>query len=170
MSPLRTIVEGAANAHHRFRPRRTQLAGSRRPRHRGGPGLLRRTAGLVLRVGRSRSGRIRLFHPRPGDRRRPPAAPPAAGPRSAWPPYFQTSDADATARSVEQAGGHVRAAPFDVFDEGRMGQFTDPGGARFAVWQPGKTAGLEAVTEPGSLCWTELHSPAPAVARAFYPT
>ncbi|MFD7502634.1 VOC family protein [Streptomyces sp. NPDC059850] len=93
-----------------------------------------------------------------------------AGSRAAWTPYFQTPDADATARSVVQAGGQVRAAPFDVFDEGRMGQFTDPGGARFAVWQPGKTAGLEAVTEPGSLCWTELHSPDPAEARAFYRT
>ncbi|MBL1102492.1 VOC family protein [Streptomyces coffeae] len=90
------------------------------------------------------------------------------GARAAWTPYFHTPDADATAKSVEQAGGGVAVAPFDVFDEGRMAQFTDPGGARFAVWQPGRTAGLELVTEPGSLCWTELHSPDPAAALTFY--
>src|ERR1044072_6169897 len=33
-----------------------------------------------------------------------------AGARSAWTPYFQTPDADATARSVEQAGGRGGAA------------------------------------------------------------
>ncbi|MCP9210150.1 VOC family protein [Streptomyces cucumeris] len=88
--------------------------------------------------------------------------------RSAWTPYFHTPDADATAASVEMAGGAVVVAPFDVFHEGRMAHFADPGGARFAVWQPGKTAGLELVNDPGSLCWTELHSPDPVVALAFY--
>ncbi|GDY55595.1 hypothetical protein SVIO_062180 [Streptomyces violaceusniger] len=83
------------------------------------------------------------------------------GARPAWTPYFHTPDAEATAKTVEQAGGTVRLAPFDVFEEGRMAQFTDPGGARFAVWQPGRTAGLDAVTDPGTLCWTELHSPIP---------
>ncbi|MET7932441.1 VOC family protein [Streptomyces sp. NPDC005322] len=92
------------------------------------------------------------------------------GARAAWTPYFHTPDAEATAKTVERAGGTVRLAPFDVFDEGRMAQFSDPGGARFAVWQPGKTAGLELVNEPGSLCWTELHSPDPAGARDFYRT
>ncbi|MBP8534699.1 VOC family protein [Streptomyces sp. MK37H] len=90
------------------------------------------------------------------------------GARSAWTPYFHTPDAEATAKTVEQAGGTVRLAPFDVFEEGRMAQFTDPGGARFAVWQPGRTAGLDAVTDPGTLCWTELHSPDPAKDLAFY--
>ncbi|MER6138875.1 VOC family protein [Streptomyces sparsogenes] len=92
------------------------------------------------------------------------------GARAAWTPYFHTPDADATAALVTEAGGTVRAAPFDVFDEGRMAQFTDPGGARFAVWQPGRTRGLEAVTEEGTLCWVELHSPGPVADLAFYHT
>jgi uncharacterized protein len=90
------------------------------------------------------------------------------GARAAWTPYFHAPDAEGTAISVEQAGGSVRIAPFDVFHEGRMAQFSDPHGARFAVWQPGKTAGLEAVSEPGTLCWAELHSPDPGKARGFY--
>ncbi|MFD8867603.1 VOC family protein [Streptomyces sp. NPDC059590] len=92
------------------------------------------------------------------------------GARPAWTPYFRTTDAEATAAVVAEAGGAVRAAPFDVFDEGRMAQFTDPGGARFAVWQPGRTQGLEAVTEQGTLCWVELHTPDPVTNLAFYHT
>ena len=41
------------------------------------------------------------------------------GAASAWTLYFQTADADATAKAVEQAGGTVRFGPFDVFTEGR---------------------------------------------------
>ncbi|MDT3398612.1 VOC family protein [Streptomyces sp. B1866] len=92
------------------------------------------------------------------------------GAASAWTPYFHTRDADATAKAVEQAGGTVRAAPFDVFEEGRMAQFTDPGGGRFAVWQPKKTNGLQAVNDPGTLCWTELHVADVLAARDFYGT
>jgi predicted enzyme related to lactoylglutathione lyase len=85
-----------------------------------------------------------------------------------WTIYFQTQNADATAEAIREAGGVVRAEPFDVFTEGRMGQFSDPGGARFAVWQPGQTRGLGAVSDPGTLCWTELHTEDPAAASAFY--
>ncbi|MGF1429772.1 VOC family protein [Kitasatospora sp. LaBMicrA B282] len=92
------------------------------------------------------------------------------GASSAWTLYFQTEDADQTAELVEQAGGTVRVGPFDVFSHGRMAGFTDPTGARFAVWQPGDTAGLDAVTSVGTLSWTELHTTDPAAAKAFYGT
>jgi uncharacterized protein len=85
-----------------------------------------------------------------------------------WTLYFQTQDANATAGAVRQAGGVVRADPFDVFTQGRMGQFTDPSGAKFAVWQPGDTKGLEAVSDPGTLCWAELHTADAGRAKAFY--
>ncbi len=85
-----------------------------------------------------------------------------------WTLYFHTSDANATAHAVKQAGGTIGAEPIDVFTAGRMAQFTDPAGARFAVWQPGETVGLDAVTDPGTLCWTELHTTDPAAARSFY--
>ena len=85
-----------------------------------------------------------------------------------WTIYFATQDANATADAVKRAGGVVRADPFDVFTQGRMAQFTDPGGALFAVWQPGETKGLDAVNDPGTLCWTELHTTDPAGAMPFY--
>lgn len=85
-----------------------------------------------------------------------------------WTVYFHTPDADATADAVRKAGGSVRVEPMDVFAEGRMAQFTDPGGAMFAVWQPGKTRGLDAVTETGTLCWTELYAGDVATAKSFY--
>lgn len=90
------------------------------------------------------------------------------GARPAWTIYFQTSDADATAEAVGKAGGAVRVAPFDVFEEGRTAAFTDPTGAQFGVWQPGNTRGLDAVTRPGSLAWTELHTSDAAAAKDFY--
>jgi predicted enzyme related to lactoylglutathione lyase len=89
-----------------------------------------------------------------------------AGP--SWTIYFQTPDADLTAKTVEQAGGTVRFEPMDVFTAGRMAGFTDPTGAEFAAWQPNETKGLDAVTEPGTLCWTELHTTDAAAARNFY--
>lgn len=87
---------------------------------------------------------------------------------AAWTTYFRTPDADATARAVADAGGAVRVEPFDVFTNGRMAQFTDPGEAPFAVWQPGDTDGLDLVGEPGSLGWVELQSPDVEAAQAFY--
>lgn len=92
------------------------------------------------------------------------------GASSAWTVYFNTPDAELTAKTVEQAGGTVRSAPFDVFTAGRMANFTDPTGAQFAVWQPGENVGLDAVTDPGTLCWTELHTTDAAAARNFYRT
>jgi len=90
------------------------------------------------------------------------------GAASSWTIYFETADANATADAVRQAGGTVKAEPLDVFTAGRMAQFTDAAGALFAVWQPGETVGLDAVTDPGTLCWTELHTTDPAAAKSFY--
>jgi len=90
------------------------------------------------------------------------------GANSAWTVYFHTSDAEATAQNVAKEGGAVRFGPFDVFDQGRMAGFADPSGAQFAVWQPEKNQGLEAVTLPNTLFWTELHTTDPPTAKAFY--
>jgi hypothetical protein len=90
------------------------------------------------------------------------------GARSAWMIYFDTPDAEAMAGTVERSGGTVRVAPFDIDGEGRMAQFTDPLGGQFAVWQPGKSQGLEAVDEPGAMSWTELYTTDAAVAKKFY--
>jgi predicted enzyme related to lactoylglutathione lyase len=90
------------------------------------------------------------------------------GARPAWMVYFQTHDANATTKTVEQVGGTVRAQPFDIGDQGRMAQLTDPAGGEFAVLEPGGLTGLELVTDPGSLGWVELHTSDPAGVRGFY--
>nr|WP_237550704.1 VOC family protein [Streptomyces sp. SID8354] len=87
---------------------------------------------------------------------------------SAWMLYFQTPDAEATAKAVEQNGGRVLSTPCDVFEAGRMAKFTDPGGADFAVWQPAAVKGLEKTSEPGALHWAELHTWDPAAVFDFY--
>lgn len=86
----------------------------------------------------------------------------------AWTVYFGCDDAEATVKSVEQAGGTVRAPAVDVMAFGRMAQLTDPQGGEFALWQPLETKGFEVVNVPVSLSWTELHTADPEAARAFY--
>ncbi|MEV5239244.1 VOC family protein [Streptomyces cinnamoneus] len=90
------------------------------------------------------------------------------GASSAWTVYFRTTDAIATAKAVEQAGGTVRFPPFDVFTAGRMAGFTDPAGARFAVWQPGDIDGLDLVNAPGAVSWIELYTTDAESAKDFY--
>lgn len=95
-----------------------------------------------------------------------PLTEPGASP--AWTLYFDTLDAEATVKAVEQAGGSVRFASLGDSYPGPMAGFSDPAGAQFAVWQLGDHKGLAAVTAPGTLCWTELHTTDPAAAKAFY--
>lgn len=90
------------------------------------------------------------------------------GASSAWSVYFQTPDADATAKATEQGGGTVRVAPMDVMEAGRMAAMTDPSGAQFAVWQPGAVKGLERASEDDTLVWVELHVADPEAALGFY--
>ncbi|MPY56589.1 VOC family protein [Streptomyces spongiae] len=91
------------------------------------------------------------------------------GASPAWTVYFRTDDARATAGAVEQGGGTVRVAPTDVMGEGWMAQLTDQQGARFAVLQPGRTAGgLEKTSEDNALLWVELHVSDPVAGIDFY--
>lgn len=92
------------------------------------------------------------------------------GAASGWIVYFNTPDADATAKGAEAAGGTVRVEPMDVMEAGRMAQLTDPAGARFAVWQAGSTTGVETVDTPGALTWVELYTSDADAAMAFYQT
>ena len=88
---------------------------------------------------------------------------------TAWSTYVATSDADATARAVEEAGGQVMFGPMDVMDAGRMALFTDAaGGAFFACWQPGSNRGAQAVNRVGALAWNELDTREWENAARFY--
>ncbi|SDJ50370.1 VOC family protein [Streptomyces indicus] len=85
-----------------------------------------------------------------------------------WGIYFQTPDADATAKAVEQASGAELMAPMDVGPLGRMALYSDPAGAGFGIWQPGEMKGFELVNEPNSLNWVELYTTDVPAAAAFY--
>ncbi|WP_327352004.1 VOC family protein [Streptomyces sp. NBC_01304] len=86
----------------------------------------------------------------------------------AWSVYFRTPDVDATAKSVEQAGGTVVFDPMDVGDLGRMAIFTDSAGASFGAWQPGTMKGFETVNDANTLTWVELYTDDVPAAAAFY--
>ncbi|MFJ3198845.1 VOC family protein [Streptomyces sp. NPDC086989] len=90
------------------------------------------------------------------------------GANTAWMVHFMSPDVQATVTAVRSGGGEIRMEPMDVMGEGWLAQATDPQGAEFAVWQPGKTAGLGRVSEENSLVWAELHVPDPAAAIEFY--
>ena len=70
--------------------------------------------------------------------------------------------------ACREAGGTVTLAPQDVMDLGRTAVFTDPAGAPFAVWQPGRRAGLGVVNAPGSWNWSNLHTRDLDGAARFY--
>ncbi|MGP3687774.1 VOC family protein [Streptomyces sp. IBSNAI002] len=90
------------------------------------------------------------------------------GASSAWMVHFDTRDIQATAEAVRAGGGQVRMEPMDVMGEGWLAQFTDPQGAQFASWQPGRTPGLGLASAENTLVWVELHAPDPLAAIAFY--
>ncbi|MFD9412395.1 VOC family protein [Streptomyces sp. NPDC059989] len=90
------------------------------------------------------------------------------GARSAWMVHFNAPDIQASAEAVKSGGGKIRMEPMDVMGEGWLAQCTDPQGAEFAMWQPGKTAGLGLASADNTLVWVELHVPDPAAALGFY--
>jgi len=73
-----------------------------------------------------------------------------------WTTYVSVTDADATVKAVETAGGTVLLAPMEVPTQGRFAMFADPNGAVFSVWQPNQFAGAGVVNEPNTLTWNEL--------------
>ena len=85
-----------------------------------------------------------------------------------WNVYVMVEDVEATAGKVADAGGQVLAAPFDVFDAGRMAVVADPTGAVICLWQAGSNIGAEVVNEPGAMSWADLATTDAPAAQAFY--
>ena len=54
--------------------------------------------------------------------------PDQAPPTPVWSTYIAVDNADEAAAQVTTAGGSTLAEPFDIFDAGRMGIFSDPVG------------------------------------------
>ena len=87
---------------------------------------------------------------------------------SAWNVYVSTTDADATAQKVKDAGGKVVAEPMTVMDAGRMAVFTDSTGAFVSTWQPDQMKGADVVNEVGAFGWSELYTRDVPAAKEFY--
>ena len=86
----------------------------------------------------------------------------------AWTTYVAVASADDSATRVQQSGGRVLVDPVDLADLARIAVCTDPGGAAFGLWQPGRIKGAQSVNAPGTWNFSELRTRDPAAARAFY--
>ena len=86
----------------------------------------------------------------------------------AWNTYIQVDSADWATADAIQAGGRVIAPPFDVLGAGRMSVLADPTGAAFRTWESREHQGAQLVNAAGSWNWSNLHTPDPRAAGAFY--
>jgi predicted enzyme related to lactoylglutathione lyase len=85
-----------------------------------------------------------------------------------WNTYVGVASADEAAVRVADAGGSVLEAPFDIPGAGRMAVFADPAGAVFCVWQAREHRGAQIVNAPGTWNFSDLNTPDPEGAKAFY--
>jgi predicted enzyme related to lactoylglutathione lyase len=94
--------------------------------------------------------------------------PEGAPPMAVWNTYVWVESADETASRVQDAGGRVVVAPFDVMQAGRMAVVADTEGATFCVWEANEHRGAQVVNEAGSLNFNGLNTRDPEGASAFY--
>ena len=85
-----------------------------------------------------------------------------------WHLYIAVESADAAAKRAVELGGTLIEGPFDVAEHGRMGVLQDPAGAYFSIWEARKSIGIEIADAAGTLCWADLVTRKPEVAREFY--
>lgn len=85
-----------------------------------------------------------------------------------WHLYIAVESADAAAKRAVELGGTLIEGPFDVAEHGRMAVLQDPAGAYFSIWEARKSIGIEIADAAGTLCWADLVTRKPEVAREFY--
>ena len=94
---------------------------------------------------------------------------PEGGPPTAvWRTYISVESADETAAKTKEAGGSVLIEPSDIPSAGRMAMLSDPSGAEFGVWEARERKGAQLVNEPATWNFSELNTPDPNSAEAFY--
>jgi uncharacterized protein len=87
-----------------------------------------------------------------------------------WSGYIYTPSVDQACKRVEELGGTIFRAPWDVPDVLRMAVIADPTGAAFNIMQP-LTKEERTVPKEGALGtvgWNELHAGDPNTAWDFY--
>lgn len=85
-----------------------------------------------------------------------------------WLNFITVDDIEARTAEAERLGGAILSPPIDVQDSGRMSLVSDPTGAVFAMWQPGKHIGAQLVNEAGALTMNELDTRDVPAAKEFY--
>jgi predicted enzyme related to lactoylglutathione lyase len=85
-----------------------------------------------------------------------------------WNMYVSVDSADESAARAKSAGGTVLVEPFDAPPAGRMAVLADPTGAPVCVWQPGVRLGAQLVNEASAWSMSQLSTPNPERAAAFY--
>ena len=85
-------------------------------------------------------------------------------------PYITADDVDAAAALVAQHGGTVMRPPFDLPNIGRAALVRDPAGAGFALFRGEEPGSTDTDSRPPdwTFCWSQLMTPEPASAVAFY--
>jgi uncharacterized protein len=89
-------------------------------------------------------------------------------PAATWSTCIRVDSADATAERARNAGGSVRAGPFDVLPAGRMAVLADPAGASICVWEARAREGAQLVNEPRAWAMNSLHTTDPESSKGFY--
>ena len=87
---------------------------------------------------------------------------------AAWSTYISVEDADAAAQRLVAAGATVLSAPADAGEGGRGAALADPDGAEFRIWQARRRLGAQVANQPGAWNFSDLHTPNPGAAIAFY--
>ena len=97
------------------------------------------------------------------------------GARPTWLGYIGVDDTDAAAAAIEQAGGKVLMAAFDIPSVGRIAMVADPQGAPFYVMKPippadkpNAQSDVFSVDQPQHVRWNELSTTDQDGAIAFY--
>ena len=85
-----------------------------------------------------------------------------------WVSYISCDDLEETCARVERQGGAVLVAPSEGDEYGRSATCRDAQGALFRLWQPGTHHGSQIVNTPGAWNFSDLHTPDPEAALAFY--
>jgi predicted enzyme related to lactoylglutathione lyase len=85
-----------------------------------------------------------------------------------WLPYIMVESAAATTEAVAAAGGQVEFGPRQAGEYGQFAVIRDPGGAYFAIWEPGSHFGSRNGHVLGRHCWTELATRETQACQEFY--
>jgi predicted enzyme related to lactoylglutathione lyase len=84
-----------------------------------------------------------------------------------WVPHVSVEDVDRTLDAAAVRGGTL-VERGDVSGQARLAVLRDTEGARFGLWQPSPTEGMERTEGVGSLWWAEILSDDPPRAKQFY--